>query len=133
MSEKNSQDKITSKSTSDKNHLFCFCLQNLKNSISFSASYEENNIEHYFENIMNFEKLRENKYLHICEKIQEIYDELKDLLNENELKIKEEIDKIFISIPTGHRRHKEILFSSDEKKDYLKTNSTKDEYEFKIN
>ena len=123
ISEKNSKDKIIFNTTSDKNHLFSFTIQISNNSIIFSALYQEdNNNEHYFENIMSLEKLKKDKYFFFYENIQEIYDELKYLINKNNLKIKEEIDKIFISIATDDRKFKEIVFIIFENKYYLNTN-----------
>ena len=99
---------------SDKNHTFNLIFQNLNSIIGISASYENDFIKHNYEKKLILDELKQNKYLALCETIDEIYDELIRLLNKNKFKIIEETNSIYISIPIEHSKLKEILFEVNE-------------------
>ena len=64
---------------------------------------------------MLLEELKKNKFLGLCDSIDEIYDELTHNLSKNQTKILEETNQIYISIPVDHLKIKEILFVIEEK------------------
>ena len=99
---------------SDKNHSFNLIFQNLNSTIGILASYENDFIKHNYEKKLILDELKQNKYLALCETIDEIYDELIRLLNKNQFKIIEETNSIYISIPIEHSKLKEILFEVNE-------------------
>ena len=99
---------------SDKNHTFNLIFQNLNSTIGISASYQDDIIKHNYEKKLILDELKQNKYLALCETIDEIYDELIRLLNKNQFKIIEETNSIYISIPIEHSKLKEILFEVNE-------------------
>ena len=99
---------------SDKNHSFNLIFQNLNSTIGILASYENDFIKHNYEKKLTLDELKQNKYLALCETIDEIYDELIRLLNKNQFKIIEETNSIYISIPIEHSKLKEILFEVNE-------------------
>ena len=99
---------------SDKNHSFNITFQNLNSIIGISASYQDDIMKHNYNKNLNLDKLKQNKYLGLCENIDEIYDLLTILLNKNQSKIIEQTKKIFINIPVDHVKIKEILFVVNE-------------------
>ena len=99
---------------SNKNNSFTLIIGKYNSNVKIKASYEEGIILHIFEKEMDITTLKKNKYLTLCETIDEIYDDLICLLNENQTAIKEENNIIYISIPTKHPRIKEILFILEE-------------------
>ncbi len=99
---------------SDKNHSFNITFQNLNSTIGISATYEDDIMKHYYKKKIYLDQLKQNKYLGLCENIDEIYDLLTILLNKNQSKIIEQTNKIFINIPVDHVKIKEILFVVNE-------------------
>ena len=99
---------------SDKNHSFNITFQNLNSTIGISATYEDDIMKHNYEKKITLDELKQNKYLALCDSIDEIYDELIRLLNKNQYKIIEETNKIYISIPVEHLKVKEILIVVNE-------------------
>ena len=71
---------------SDKNHSFNITFQNLNSNIEISAIYEDDIMKHNYEKKFNFNELKQNKYLGLCETIDEIYDELIILMKKINLK-----------------------------------------------
>ncbi len=100
---------------SDKNNSFNLIFQNLNSSIQIIASYQDNLLTHYYEKNLIFDELKKNKFLALCDSIDEIYDELIYNLNKNQTKIIEETNQIIINIPVEHLKIKEILFIVNEK------------------
>ena len=95
---------------SDKNHTFNLIIQNLNSTIGILASYENDFIKHNYEKKLILDELKQNKYLALCETIDEIYDELISLMKKNQSKIIEETNQIYINIPIENLKVKEILF-----------------------
>ena len=100
---------------SDKNHSFNLNIQNLNFSIKIIAIYQDDIIKQIYEKKMLLEELKKNKFLGLCDSIDEIYDELTHNLSKNQTKILEETNQIYISIPIDHLKIKEILFVIEEK------------------
>ena len=98
---------------SNKNNSFTLIIKKSNSTINIKAEYKEIFI-HIFEKEMDINTLQKNKYLILCETIDEIYDDLITLLNENQTTIIEEDNKISINIPTKHPRIKEIIFTLEE-------------------
>ena len=98
---------------SNKNNSFTLIIKKSNSTINIKAEYKEIFI-HIFEKEMDINTLQKNKYLILCETIDEIYDDLISLLNENQTTIIEEDNKISINIPTKHPRIKEIIFTLEE-------------------
>ena len=72
---------------SDKNHSFNLIFQNLNSSIQIIASYEDNILTHYYEKNIIFDEFKKNKFLALCDSIDEVYNELIYNLNKNQTKI----------------------------------------------
>ena len=66
---------------SDKNHSFNLIFQNLNSTIGILASYENDFIKHNYEKKLTLDELKQNKYLALCETIDEIYDEIERNVN----------------------------------------------------
>ena len=99
---------------SDKNHIFILNIENLITIIEFTTYYKDNYIQHNYEKKLTLDELKQNKYLGLCETIDEIYLELITLLKKNQTKIIEETNQIYISIPIENVKIKEILFVVNE-------------------
>ena len=99
---------------SDKNHTFNLIIQNLNSTIGILASYQDDIIKHNYEKKLILDELKQNKYLALCETIDEIYDELISLMKKNQSKIMEETNQIYINIPIENLKVKEILFVVNE-------------------
>lgn len=105
---------------SNENHQYNIIVQNLSNSINIKASYQDDILKHDYEKIFLLDELKKNKYLLMCDTIDEIYDELVNLLKKNKTKILENINEISIIIPLESLKIKEIIF-------ILTENTKKDE------
>ena len=99
---------------SDKNHSFTITLQNLNSTIHILATCEDDIMKHNYEKQLTLDELKQNKYLLICDTIDEIYALLTMLFNKNQYKIIEETNQIYINIPVDHSKVKEILFVVNE-------------------
>ena len=99
---------------SDKNHSFNLIFQNLNSIIGISASYQDDIMKHNYEKKLTLDELKQNKYLGICESIDEIYEELIRLMKKNQFEIIEQTNQIYISIPVEYVKVKEILFVVNE-------------------
>ena len=85
---------------SDKNNIFYLTIQNQFSIINIlSYYYQDNIIKYYYEKEFKLEELKENKYLYLCDNIDEIYNELIYLLDKNKSKIIEGKNKIDLNIP----------------------------------
>ena len=101
---------------SDKNNIFYLTIQNQFSIINMTSYYYQDNIIKYnYEKEFKLEELKENKYLCLCDNINEIYDELINLLDKNKSKIIEGNNKIDLNIPIDNLKIKEIKFSINEK------------------
>ena len=57
---------------SDKNHSFNITFQNLNSTIGISATYEDDIMKHNYEKKITLDELKQNKYLAVCDTIDEI-------------------------------------------------------------
>ena len=99
---------------SDKNHSFTLIIQILNSTIEIKTSYQDGMIKHNYEKQFTLDELKENKYLGLCETIEEVYEQLIILLDRNQTIIIEETNLIYISIPVDHLKVKEILLTVNE-------------------
>ena len=72
---------------SNKNHSITLTFQNLNSIIRIFGSYEDDIIKHNYEKKLTIDELIQNKYLGLCETIDEIYLELITLQKKNQTKI----------------------------------------------
>ncbi len=108
------KDKNSYTIISDKNHSFNITFQNLNSNIGISAIYEDDIMKHNYEKKFNLNDLKQNKYLGLCNSIDEVYQLLIMLLKKNQTKIIEKNNQIHISIPVEHVNITEILFVVNE-------------------
>ena len=99
---------------SDKNNSFYLTIQNQSSIIYFLSYYQDNIIKHNYDKKLELEELKKNKYLSLCDNIDEIYNELINLLNKNKSKIFERNNEIDLNIPTENLKIKEIKISMNE-------------------
>ena len=59
---------------SDKNHSFTITLQNLNSTIRILAIYEDDIMRYNYEKQLTLDELKQNKFLGLCDTIDEIYD-----------------------------------------------------------
>ena len=69
--------------------------------------------------------MKKNKYLSLCDSIEEIYEQIIFNINKKNLQIIENTNQILINIPIEHLKVKEIIFVVPEK---IKKDSEKFEY-----
>ena len=96
---------------SDKNNSFYLTIQNQYSIIYFLSYYQDDIIKHNYDKKLELEELKKNKYLSLCDNIDEIYYELINLLDKNQAKIFERNNEIDLNIPTEHLKIKEIKIS----------------------
>ena len=97
------------------NHEYNIIFQNFSNSICIKASYFDDILNHDYEKNYELNELKNNKYLNMCETIDEIYGELIFLLKKNQTKLLENNNEISIIIPLEPTIIKEIIFILEEK------------------
>ena len=91
-------------------------IKNFSSYIILFCSYKTEDINKYeYEQKYLLEQFKNNKYLAICDSIDEVYVQLKMEFDKNSTKIKEDNDTINISIPINHIKIKEITFDLPKK------------------
>ena len=100
---------------SNKNNSFNIIIRNLTSYIEINASYKDNIKRDEFKQKYSLINLKENKYLSICESIDEIYEELIFDFSKNNSIILENENQITIKIPVSHSKYKEISFTINKK------------------
>ena len=90
--------------TSDKNNSFNVIFNNCSKYIQIISDLEKDSEKKEYEQILFLEELKSNKYLSICDTIDQMYEQVITELNNNNDKIKiiEENNKIDIIIPIKH-------------------------------
>jgi len=83
--------------TSNKNHIFNIILKNLSSSIEIIASYQDNIGLKIFSEKFSLKRLKDNKFLSICDSIDEIYEELLLEFSRNNSTILEDNNQININ------------------------------------
>ena len=103
--------------TSNKKNSFNVIFNNCSNYIQIKSVFEKDSEKNEYEQILFLEELKSNKYLSICDTIDQMYEQIITELNNNNDKIKiiEENNKIDIIIPIKHVKVKEIKFTLNEK------------------
>ena len=99
---------------SNKNNKFYLTIENQSSIINILSYYQDDMVKHNYEKKLKLEELKENKYLSLCDSIDEIYNELINLLDKNKSNIIEETNKIYLNIQTGNLKVKEIIFCINE-------------------
>ena len=107
------ESKYTIKS--DKNTTFNIVLRKTASFIEINASYQDDKILNEYIQKYSLSNLKENKYLSLCDSIDEIYEELIFEFSKNKPIIIEKEDKINITIPVQHSKFKEINFTLNKK------------------
>ena len=103
---------------SDKNNTFNINIANFFNYIQIKACLKtnNNNLNKDYEKIYYLNELKNNKFLAICDSIDEVFDQLiYELEKDSKKVIKEGNNQITIIIPVEHLKIKEIIFDLPEK------------------
>ena len=100
---------------SNKNNCFNIFIRNLTSCIEINASYQNDIKKEEFKEKFSLSNLKENKYLSICESIDEIYEELKFNFSKNNSIILENEKQITIIVPVNHSKYKELTFTLNKK------------------
>ena len=100
---------------SNKNNEFNIVIKNLTSFIEINASNYNNKTKNEYINKYSLYDLKENKYLSICDTIDDIYEELLFEFSNNKSIILENENHIIIQIPVSHAKYKEISFSLNKK------------------
>lgn len=95
---------------SNKNNLFKVTLSSDENNLVIKASRKDSLIIESFSNKFQVEKIRENKYLSMCDNLGEICQELEGLINTKDMSIIENEDTLTVSIVLPSVKVKEINF-----------------------
>lgn len=109
------KEEIKLNMISNKNHSFTVFFRNVVNYIQIKAFLQNtSNIE--YEKIFYLNDLKKNKFLSICDSIDEMYKQIiVELGKKKEQKLKEENSQITIEIPVEHIKVKEMKFILYEK------------------
>ena len=103
------------KINSNKNNSFNITIKNLTSSIGINAFYQDEIKLNEYKEKYRLKKLKEIKFLSICDSIDEIYDELIFELSKNNSQILENENQISIIIPVVHAIYKEITLCLNKK------------------
>ena len=95
---------------SDKNNLYKIIFTSNENNLIIQASSKNSLINETFSNKFSIEKIRENKYLSICDNLKEVCNELESRINTKDMIIIEEENNLIISIALPSVKVKEIKF-----------------------
>ena len=95
---------------SDKNHLFKIYFKNFSSYIEIDSFFQDEFLKHEYTKKFYLEELKQNKYLSICDSIDEIFEQIVFNIDKNNLNLKEDIKQIIINIPVEHLKVKEITF-----------------------
>ena len=105
--------------TSNKNNSFNISFKKFSNYILITGFLNNNSINYsFYEKKYNINELKSNKYLSLCDTIDEIFDQIIFELEKNNKKVLKENEKykqIIITIPVEHIKIKEIAFILEEK------------------
>ena len=99
---------------SNKNNKFLIII-NLEKELKIGANQINDIIKKSFSNKFPFEKIRENKYFLQFDSLKEIFDELKERINNNKITIQEFENNLKIIIQLPSSKNKEIIFELNQK------------------
>lgn len=105
--------EIEAISNKNKKYLIIFNAKALS-CLEITAINKTDIIKQIFSNKFLPEQIKRNKYMNIFDNLEEICNELKERINQNSLKIKEENNSIFISISLPNSKIKEVIFELKE-------------------
>ena len=97
------------------NKSFNLYIKNFTTYLNIYCFYNINDEKYEFEKNYNFNELKNNKYLTICDSIDEVYTQLKIELDKNNTNIKENNDNLIINIPINHIKIEDISFTLNKK------------------
>ena len=100
---------------SNKNNSFNLIIKNFTSFIEINASNPKDIKKNEFIKKYSLIDLKDNKFLSICDTIDEIYEELLFEFSKNNSIIIENENNIIIKIPVTHAKYKEIFFSINKK------------------
>ena len=128
--EKLKEEKIFT--INSENKIYNLDIINFNSFIKFYCFYLTEDNKYEFEKKYFLEELKSNKYLSICDSIDEVYSQLKIELDKNNVDIKENKEDIILKININHIKAKDISFKLDKKiKDIKETiEDLKDEISF---
>ena len=99
---------------SNKNHLFTIYFKNFPSFIKIESYYKDSDSKHEYKKSFFFDELKLNKYLSICDSINEVYQQIILDINEKNINLIEKTNQISIIIPVQHIKVKEICFDVPE-------------------
>jgi len=101
---------------SDKNNIFEIIISKTNKYIILQAKILAKDLSNkYYYSKKDVEIIKKNKFFLMFDSLNEIYDELIDLMNNNNPNIKEDSNKLLISIPLSIAKIKEIILEINEK------------------
>ena len=100
---------------SNKNNSFNIKITNYSSFLEINAFLKEDCTKKEFTKKFYLEELTKNKYLSLCDNINEIYKQIIFSINKNSLSVIEENKQIKINIPVDHIIIKEIILTIPEK------------------
>ena len=101
---------------SDKNNSFSITFKNLSSAILINAMTQNSKLNKEYEKIYELNELKKNKFLAICDSIDEVYEQLiYEIKKNNKKTIIEENGQINIVIQVEHIKVKEMKFTLPEK------------------
>ena len=101
---------------SDKNNEFEIEFYIFEDNLFFEGTTKKFIPQKSYKKIYSFKEVLENKYFHICENMNEVYDEIQNLINEKaeQVKLIEKTNLLILSIPLITKKIKECIFEIDE-------------------
>ncbi len=102
---------------SDKKREYEILLYVIEKNLFIEAKTKNEVPQKNFEKSFSINEIQKNKYFGMCENIDEIFEEIKGLIEGNEDKINliEETNSLILGIPINTKKIKECLFQIDEK------------------
>ena len=97
------------------NKIYNLDMINFNSFIKFYCFYLTEDNKREFEKKYFLEEFKSNKYLSICDSIDEVYSQLKLELDKNNVDIKENKEDIILKININHIKAKDISFKLDKK------------------
>ena len=101
---------------SDKNNEFEIEFYIFEDNLFFEGTTKKLIPQKTYKKIYSFKEVLEIKYFHICENMNEVYDEIQNLINEKaeQVKLIEKTNLLILSIPLNTKKIKECIFEIDE-------------------
>ena len=100
---------------SDKNNIFEIIISKTNKYIILQARKLKTDISNIYYSKNDIEIIKKNKFFLMFDNLNEIYDEIINLMNNNNPNLKEDSNKLLISIPLSITKIKEIILEINEK------------------